>query len=296
MSSRPKMVSQVEVGGSGFDCVTLRSAEAASDGSAASVRPGSGVATLPLRMLSPRWRLATLLVLIGMALTARLGIWQLDRLEQRREFNSRVLAQMKQPALELSGAALRSELSEMEYRSVVVRGVYDHSQEVALRNQAWGNQWGVHLLTPLRIEASEQHILVDRGWVPSEDFQYGSWEQYAEPGLVEVRGVIRRSQSKPDFGRRTDPIPSTGERLEAWFFANVEGIARQTPYPLLPAYIQQAPDPSWDGLPYRTQPDLELSEGPHLSYALQWFSFAAILGIGYPFFIRRQERRYLQAA
>jgi len=60
--------------------------------------------------------------------------------------------------------------------------------------------------------------------------------------------------------------------------------------PMLPAYIQQAPDPTWTSLPRRTQPELDLSEGPHLGYAFQWFIFAAILGIGYPFFINRREK------
>lgn len=261
----------------------------ATDGTAHSKRP------LLLRMFSRRWILATLLVLAGMVVTVRLGIWQLDRLEQRRAFNARVLAQINQPALELAGSALESDLMRMEYRSVVVKGVYDHSQEVALRNQSWGNQWGVHLLTPLRIDGSDQAILVERGWVPSEDFKFGDWEQYKEPGQVEVRGVIRLSQSKPDFGRRADPTVSPGERLEAWFFANVQGIAQQVPYALLPVYVQQAPDSAWTGLPYRTQPDLDLTEGPHQGYALQWFSFAAILGVGYPFFMRRQEGRVSQA-
>ncbi|HSF80091.1 MAG TPA: SURF1 family protein [Anaerolineales bacterium] len=254
-------------------------------------KPALSSGFLLFRIFSRRWILATILVLAGMAITARLGVWQLDRLEQRREFNSRVLAQMNQPTLLLSGENLEADLTGMEYRPVVVRGVYDHSQQVALRNQSWGNQWGVHLLTPLKIEGSNLSVLVDRGWVPSDDFEFGSWEGYNEQGLVEVKGIIRASQSKPDFGRRADPIVSPGERLEAWFFANVEGISRQIPYTLLPVYIQQAPDSSWGGLPYRTQPDLDLTEGPHLSYAMQWFSFAAILGLGYPFFIRRQERR-----
>ena len=43
-------------------------------------------------------------------------------------------------------------------------------------------------------------------------------------------------------------------------------------------------------LPYRTLPQLNLTEGSHMSYAIQWFSFAALLGGGYPFFIRRQEK------
>lgn len=243
------------------------------------------------RMISRRWLLATVLVLVAMGVMVRLGIWQLDRLEQRRSFNERVQAQIDQPPLELKGNALYANLVEMEYRPVVVTGQYDHDQEVALRNQAWGNQYGVHLLTPLRIAGSHETILVDRGWIPTEDFTYenDSWKQYAEAGIFEVHGVIRTSQSEPDFGQRSDPIPAPGERLTAWYFANVERIEKQVPYSLLPVYIQQAPDPTWTDLPYRTQPDLDLSEGPHMGYALQWFTFAAILGIGYPYFIRRQE-------
>lgn len=245
-----------------------------------------------LQMFSRRWILATILVVIGVAVNVRLGIWQLDRLAQRRAFNARVLAQINQPVLKLDGPALNEDLSGMEYRKVVVIGDYDHSHEVALRNQAWENQVGVHLLTPLHVEGSNAYVLVDRGWVPDSDYVYDGWDQYAEPGKVEVMGVIRASQSKPDFGRRSDPTPVPGgESLKAWYFANVEAISQQVPYTLLPIYVQQAPAPSWTGLPYRTQPDLELSEGPHMGYAIQWFTFGAILGLGYPFFIRRQERR-----
>lgn len=245
-----------------------------------------------LRMVSRRWLLATLLVIIGVAINIRLGIWQLDRLAQRRAFNARVLAQVNQPVLDLQGAALNEDVANMEYRPVQVTGEYDLNYEVALRNQAWGNQLGVHLLTPLHITGSDQTVLVDRGWVPLEGSNYQSWASYPEPGVVTVRGVIRASQNKPDFGRRSDSVPAPGEPpLKSWYFANVQGISRQMPYSLLPIYIQQAPEPAWTSLPYRTQPSLDLTEGPHQSYAIQWFTFAAILGIGYPFFIRRQERK-----
>lgn len=247
-----------------------------------------------LRMFGRRWFLATMLVILGVAVNIRLGIWQLDRLEQRRAFNARVLAQINQPTLELKGDALSMDLAGMEYRQVVVTGEYDLKHEVALRNQAWGNRLGVHLLTPLHIAGSEQAVLVDRGWVPLEGSDYHSWGEYPEPGMVTVRGVIRASQSKPDYGKRSDPVPAPGEPpLKMWYFANVEGISNQVPYSLLPVYIQQAPDPAWNNLPYRTQPDLDLSEGPHQSYAMQWFTFAFILGAGYPFFIRRQEQKSL---
>lgn len=244
-----------------------------------------------LRPFSRRWRLATLLVIAGAGLCVRLGMWQLDRLEQRRAFNGRVQEQINQPPLTLSGDALQQDLYNMEYRQVVVRGKYDHTQEIALSNQYWENQWGVHLITPLLISDEQQAILVDRGWIPGAEYQTQDWSKYREPGEVVVRGILRRPHSKAELGGRTDPTPIPGDTLrKTWNFVNIEQLARQISYPLLPAYIQQAPDPTWNGLPYRSQPELELSEGPHMSYALQWFTFAILLIVGYPYFIRRQER------
>lgn len=245
------------------------------------------------RMFTRRWLLATLLVVVGVGINIRLGIWQLDRLEQRQAFNTRVQAQVDSPLLVLEGDALQADLGGMEYRQVLVQGEYDFSQEVALRNQvSVDNRLGVHLLTPLKISGTQRYILVDRGWIPMEDFNTGDWSAYAEMGSVAVRGVLRAGQSAPDFGQRSDELPGPGEPpLKAWNFANVAAIDLQTPYDLLPAYVQQAPDPTRTSLPARSQPKLELTEGPHLGYAIQWFTFATLLGVGYPFFIRRQEAR-----
>lgn len=243
-----------------------------------------------LNLFSRRWILTTLLVLAGVGVLARLGIWQLDRLEARKAFNAHVTEQQSAPRLILDQAALgnpdlKNKISGMEYRAISVQGEYDFAHQVALRNQVWGNEWGVHLLTPLHISGSNQTVLIDRGWIPADAFVSGEWSAYDEPGLITVNGIVRVSQSKPDFGKKADPEGV----LQAWNFANVDRIQAQTPYPLLPVYIQQAPDPAWTNLPYRSQPELELTEGPHMGYALQWFSFAAILGIGYPFFVRKNQ-------
>jgi surfeit locus 1 family protein len=247
------------------------------------------------RMFSRRWLLATLIVLAGVALCVRLGIWQLDRLEKRRAFNARVQSQIDQPPLNLSSETVGEDLYNMEYRPAKVSGTYDFSQEIAIINQSYGNELGVHLVTPLLISGSDQAILVDRGWIPHQDYQSGDWSKFAEPGVVEIEGVLRRPQTKAEIGGRTDPPLTPGEPFRAaWNFVNIEQIGEQVTLPLLGAYIQQSPDPAWTKLPYRTQPEIEITEGPHLSYALQWFSFAVLLGIGYPFFIRRQERRTAQ--
>jgi surfeit locus 1 family protein len=222
---------------------------------------------------SRTWWKTTLLVIAAVAVMIRLGIWQLDRLQQRRAFNTRVQAQLDQPLLDLNLAmqskAMNQDLTRMEYRDVEVTGVYDPSGEVVLRNQVWENLLGVHLLTPLKIAGSDQTVLVNRGWVPFEDFTKGDLGKYDEPGLVKVHGVIRLPQTKPEVGGHKDQIPAPGEgKLLAWNVVNIQGIESQLPYTLLPIYIQASPDPSWTTMPYRSEAELDLTEGPHLGYAI----------------------------
>jgi surfeit locus 1 family protein len=238
-------------------------------------------------LFNRRWWWATLLVIAAAAVMVRLGIWQLDRLAQRRAFNAQVREQLAQPSLDLNGEALDADLPYMEYRTVTVMGIYDQAEEVALRNQVWRDHPGVHLLTPLVISGTNEAVLVDRGWIPAEDAAPEKRAKYAEPGIVLVRGAIRQTRAKPDYGSPDPPLAPGEQRLDVWSNVNVERIAQQVSRPLLPIYIQQAPDLAWTSLPYRSEPELDLTEGPHLSYALQWFAFTAILVVGYPYYVRR---------
>ncbi len=244
------------------------------------------------QLLSFRWILTTLLVLAGLGVLIRLGIWQLDRLEWRRAFNARVTAQMAASVLDLNKEQPVNQLFDMEYRSAVVVGSYDHSQEILIRNQVWKDQLGFRVFTPLVIEGTDWKILVDRGWIPFDQAQPELRKAFQEPGLVVVKGMLRRPQDKPDFGGVPDPTLAPGEtRLDAWNIVNLTRIQTQVDGELLPVYLQQAPDPAWTSLPYRSLPEIEITEGPHMGYALQWFTFALILGLGYPFFVRRQLTR-----
>jgi surfeit locus 1 family protein len=244
------------------------------------------------KFLTLRWILTTLLAIAGIGVLIRLGIWQLDRLEWRRAFNTRVTSQLDAPVLDLNQKFQPGALYDKEYRSVTVSGAYDSSQEVLLRNQVWEERLGFHVLTPLKIEGTPYAVLVDRGWIPFDQASRDTRKQFEEPGMVQVTGMIRRGQEKPDFGGVPDPTLQPGEsRLDAWNIVNLERIQEQIDLQLLPVYVQQAPDTAWTGMPFRSLPEIEISEGPHFGYAIQWFTFAAILGIGYPFFVRRQLSR-----
>jgi len=248
------------------------------------------------RIFSRDWIVSTLLVLAGAAVCIRLGIWQLDRLAQRQAFNSHVLEMQALPTLQLPST---EDLVAQEYRRARVRGTFDHELQVAIRNQAHDGQYGYRLFSPLRIDGargssdgSQMAVLVDRGWIPAEgNEQPGAWRKYDESGIIEVQGVIRLGQAGPGFGGIAQPTPIPGERAAMfWMYADVNGIGEQLPYAILPLYIQSDGTASQGALPIAGTPTLELTEGPHRGYAMQWFAFAAILVIGYPIYVGRREQ------
>lgn len=240
-----------------------------------------------LAMFSRKWMFTTLLVILGAAVCARLGIWQLDRLEERRAFNEHYLATTALPPQKLDSAP-QADLTIMEYRAVTVTGTFDFENQVALRNRYYGNEYGYHLLTPL-VLSDGTAVLVERGWIPAEgNAAPADWRKYDQPGEQTISGILRLGQARPDLGGVPDPELAEGQtRLDFWNIVNLERISLQSPYPLLPVFIQPNPDDARSAPPYPYQPEIEITEGPHFGYALQWFTFASILFFGYPFYLRK---------
>jgi len=236
-----------------------------------------------LKMFSRKWLFTTLLVFAGTALCIRLGIWQLDRLEGRRAFNAQVESMQAAAILNLN-ESVPQDISKMEWRAVTVTGEYDFENQVALRNQYNDDhQYGYHLITPLLFNGTA--VLVDRGWIPAD----ADWHTFDELGEVNVTGQIRLGQSKPTIGGVADALPEDGEWLAVWNNLDVENMSAQWPYPILNVFVQPNVDEGDSTPPIPYQPELELTEGSHFGYALQWFSFATILFAGYPFYLRKQD-------
>lgn len=224
--------------------------------------------------VSRRWLLPTIVVLIGMGILARLGFWQLDRLEQRRTANAALRQVLASPPLELTGEENLTHLSDLKDREVVVGGEYDFSRQVILKLQNWEGQTGVHLVTPLLLDERERAVLVDRGWIPETQAGSESLSKFDEPGEVIVGGYVALSQT---LSRATD-AKQVGEPQDEWYRIDIEAIQAQLPYELLPVYIRQAPLPGGNTEPpFRSEREIDLSEGPHLGYAVQWFIFSFIL-------------------
>ncbi len=215
--------------------------------------------------LSRRLTLLALLIIAGVF--ARLGFWQLGRLEERREANRVAAAARAQPARELAVGADRT-VEALSERWVEATGEFDHTHEIVLRGQAFMGTPGVLVVTPLRLEAGDSAVLVLRGFVPSADAVRADLDSLREPGTMRVRGLATAIASGGG-----QPLEHAGRTT--WARLDLAALRARLPYPLLPVLLRQTPAAGLPSLPRRL-PAPELSEGPHLSYAVQWFAFAVM--------------------
>lgn len=208
-----------------------------------------------------------------------LGFWQLARRAARLQRNAYIAERLARPPVPIAGRV--DDPAAVAYRHVTVAGSFDFADELVLRNRALNGRPGVHVLTPLRIAGTDAAVLVDRGWIPYEQSAPEDRRRYQGEPIAAIRGVARPEEQRPSRFAPADPVPAPGQsRLDTWFRVDVARIQRQVPYRLLPVYVVADPEPGSSGLPRRVD-DLMLDEGPHLSYAVQWFSFAVILVAGY---------------
>ncbi len=232
--------------------------------------------------LRPVWVVGHLLAVAAVVGFVVAGFWQLDRHGQRVERNRLVEANVDAPLLgagDLDGV----DPGPDQYRRVRVEGTFVDGQ-VAIRNRASaGGVNGVFAVTPLRL-ADGRTIYVNRGWVPPGRVVDGELTATEPPaGRVEVTGWVRPSQHRARF-QASEPADGVLGVLNR---VDVVRLARQTDSEVLPFYLDQELPASDD--PARVEP-AELGAGPHLSYAVQWFLFAAVVAVGYPLILRRRAR------
>ena len=246
-------------------------------------------------LISRQWWWVTLIVLALMALFARLGIWQLDRLEQRRAANAQLVAALDSSPIDLNDAIegyrllAPGEISDdLANRDVEVRGTYDFSGQRIVKLQSWNGRAGVHLITPFLIEGTDTAILVNRGWIPDADYAAGNAYD-SDTGTQMIKGYIALTET---ISRRTpDAIVPVDPGTEL-FRVDIATLSDFVPYPLAPFYLKLIPgDGTPASLPVPVPKEVDLSEGPHLDYALQWFVFSIGLGVAYVVYVYRSLRR-----
>jgi len=205
-------------------------------------------------------------MLLAAAGFARLGVWQLSRLRERRAANVVTVAARNAPPVTLRPASSRTDT--LGQHRVVARGRYDFANEIVVRGDELEGVPGVRIVTPLLLDHEGPAVLVERGFLPTPDAVTVDARGAEEPGELTVLGIAL-------------PVPvGGGEPIEheentTWRRLDLPAIRARFPYPVLPIYIRQTPDSALPPFPRRLAP-VPVDEGPHLSYAIQWFLFAGL--------------------
>ena len=165
---------------------------------------------------------------------------------------------------------------DLLYRQAIVTGRYVTSDEFFSIGRRYDDISGTMILTPLELSDGSVMIIV-RGLVPTGT--PGPPAQGYEPptGLVSLVGRIDDGEEPLRIGE-PDPVDGVLESIsrvdlayiDLWLEADVQAISL--------TLMEQDPANSEGQLV--VVPRGELSEGRHLGYAVQWFAFAIIVGVG----------------
>ena len=225
---------------------------------------------MPLRRLVPFLLLAAALA----TACIRLGFWQLSRLAQRRSRNAVVSARLSQPIVPVTSLPADS---TSQLRRVMIAGAPDFDHEIVLAARSYQGSPGVYLLTPLRVPGSDTAVLVNRGWIYAPDGVNVDLKRWRETGTAFV-GYAERLP--PGRSATPDGVLEHGRRIAREL--DLVTVNSLLPYPVSPLYVvATTPDTTKPvGERVARLPPPTLDEGPHLSYAIQWFAFAAIALVG----------------
>lgn len=212
------------------------------------------------------------LTALGVALFSRLGLWQLDRAEQKQELLAHYEAGQR------TQVAITSENAEKvsRYQRVSIAGRYDPAHQILLDNMpsqggpSHAGRPGYRVLTPM--QSSAGWLLVDRGWLP-----LGATR--AELPNVSV------SDAERNITGTMDALPRAGLQLESapvdpnapWprvlSFPTQSDLERQLGHKLIPGLLLlDASQP--DGYERVWEAHLGFKPERHIGYAVQWFALA----------------------
>ncbi len=206
------------------------------------------------------------------AVTVRLGLWQLDRAAQKLALHEQREQRARSPQL-TQGALPRSmaEAAVAEHRAVAVEGRWLPAHSIYLDNRPMATRMGFLVLTPLQLPDGSA-LVVQRGWWPRDAAERTRIAAPTPPaGAVRIQGRLALTPSR-SFELAPDAPGPIRQNLD------VAAFQRETGLPLLPWVLVQLEEGGTsvgDGL-LRQWPEPAADVHKHYGYAVQWFALAAL--------------------
>lgn len=232
-------------------------------------------------------KLVEYLLLVFPLGSAGLGVWQLRRLEWKKNLIAELESRLKSQPLDLMAIDSINDLTELEYRPFKIKGCFDtnpknqiflkprilvSTREASMRGRSqYQRNIGVNVITPFLVENTDLRILINRGWLPLKGPE--NYEECADKGLGkanenrEIIAILRSSDKTNKFGMKNDPS------TEQWTIRNVEEMSSHLK--TAPIYLELVENnpPGEYGTPFSGQTLVKV-RNEHLNYAITWFGLS----------------------
>ncbi|MFK5914423.1 MAG: SURF1 family protein [Woeseiaceae bacterium] len=217
----------------------------------------------------------TIVFLLVLPILLKLGFWQLDRAEEKRNLISLFKQQNDLGPLTLTDNLKFNK--KLNYRTAQVSGNYNPSKQVFIDNKVYQGKTGVHVMTPFKLKNSDYSILVNRGWQPMVIDRSSLPKIKTPTQTLTLNGKIKIRTKKPftvgDKFQSNQGWPA----LMQW--VNISEVEKISGLKLLP-YILLLDEKEKSGYVRNWKPVVMQPE-KSTSYAVQWFALALALIIIY---------------
>lgn len=230
-----------------------------------------------------RWSGWLSLVVVFSVACVYLSSWQFDRRQEALDDMAQLATNYDAPIVDLTSIASLGEFeAKHEWRQVSIRGSYLIDDSVLVRNRPLNGQAGFLQVVPFQLETGEI-VAIERGWLSvTSDYEAPANPPLPSEDLQEIIGHVRASEPTLD---RTAPkgqlatinidalaqSRSLGENVFENLYVRMSSETR--------AVLQ---NPKQLSRP-------EISEGNHLSYALQWLLFALMAATALVWGIKKER-------
>ncbi len=233
--------------------------------------------------------LILLAAIVSATITARLGVWQLDRAAQKQALQAQIEQRRAMPALpQAELASTEVAAAAQHHRRITLRGQWLHAHTTYLDNRQMNARPGFFVMTPLLLGPGDA-VLVQRGWMPRDAQDRSRLQALPEQtGEVLVSGRIAAAPSKLiELG------PSAPGRIRQNL--DLAELSAEIKLPLRPLSLQQLEPTSGPALAadnlLRQWLDPTLGTAKHHGYAFQWFALSALIVGLYAWFQLNPYRR-----
>lgn len=225
-----------------------------------------------------------LFTLVLFAALVKLGFWQLERAEEKRELLASLEEHHQASPLSMDSLLAR-QADDLEGYRLEVTGEFIPGITVLLDNQVLDGQVGYKAFRLLKVDGYQSLILVELGFVPA------GHDRATKPRIDDIDGHLTLKGRL--YRQKLNPLSNTlaaeagnPMRIQA---LNIPSLATQLQVDIVQLVLQPDSLPG-TSLPRRWTP-VNMPPEKHLGYAAQWFSLAAALALLVIFYVVKSRKK-----